>query len=105
MTLTGKAINIGETQTFPSGFTKRILVIETAEDYPQEVPIEFVKDKCGLLDKINVGQDVTVSINIRGNEYNGKWYSSIQGWKMDFASASSPQAQTQEIDEDQGIPF
>ncbi|HBX73690.1 MAG TPA: hypothetical protein DEG86_11950, partial [Halieaceae bacterium] len=48
--LTGKIKLIQEPQTFNSGFTKREMVV-TVEDgkYPQDISLEFVQDKIGLL--------------------------------------------------------
>ena len=84
MKVTGKVHHIGQTEEIGSnGFTKRLLVVETAEQYPQKLPIEFVKDKTASLDNIQIGQEVTVSINLRGSEHNGKYYSQIQGWKVE----------------------
>jgi hypothetical protein len=78
----GKIILICDAQTFPSGFTKREFVIETDEKYPQKIKFELVKDKCAKLDQCHVGQTVEVSYNIRGNEHNGKYYVSLQAWKI-----------------------
>lgn len=84
MQVTGKVHHIGQTEEIGSnGFTKRLLVVETAEQYPQNLPIEFIKDKTASLDNIQIGQEVTVSINLRGSEHNGKYYSQIQGWKVE----------------------
>jgi len=65
------------------GFKKRLIVVTTQEQYPQDIAIEFTGDKTNLLDEIAEGETVDVSINIRGREYNGKYYTSIQGWKID----------------------
>ena len=89
MKVTGKIKVIFETQTWDSGFTKREFVVTTNETYPQDIKIELVKDKCSLLDLFNVGQDVEVSINLRGNEYNGKYYVTVQGWKIDKTESSN----------------
>jgi hypothetical protein len=83
-TLTGKVILINDTQVFPSGFTKREFVIETAEEkYPQKIKLDAVKDGCDRLDAYRIGDDITVSFNLRGNEYNGKYFTSLQAWKFD----------------------
>lgn len=84
-TATGPILNIGETQTFASGFTKRELVITTDADskYPQAVKFEVTKDKCAELGKFKVGQPVTVYFNLRGNEYNGKYFVNLQAWRID----------------------
>lgn len=83
MTVTGKITVIQDTETFTSGFTKRVAVIMTAEKYPQEIPVEFFKDKTTLLDSFSLGDQVSVDINLRGSgEYNGKYYVSLNAWKI-----------------------
>ena len=89
MEVTGKIKKIDETKTYgASGFRKRELVTETNEQYPQPLLIEFVQDKCDILDKYKVGDDVKVSINLRGREWinpEGKavYFNSIQGWRIE----------------------
>jgi single-strand DNA-binding protein len=84
----GKLKWIGEVQSFPSGFTKREFVVTTATDkYPQDLKFEIVKDKCSLLDPFAVGQDVEVNFDIRGNEYNGKYFVNLSCWKIQAAGA------------------
>jgi hypothetical protein len=65
------------------GFKKRILVVTTPGEYPQHIPIEFVSDKVNLLDDVAENEEVEVSIKIQGREWNGKYFSSIQGLKID----------------------
>ena len=81
----GKVHFIGQTEVVGSAgtFKKRTIVIKSDEQYPQTIPVDFVQDKCDLLDKYAIGQDVKVSINIRGNEYNGKYYCSLNGWRIE----------------------
>jgi len=88
MTVTGTIKKIGNTETFgDKGFRKRELVLTTEEQYPQHLLIEFVQDKTNLLDKFKEGQQVTVSINLRGREWvnpqgETKYFNSIQGWRL-----------------------
>lgn len=83
----GKIKLIGELQSFDSGFTKRELVITTEDKFPQDIKLEFMKDNCAKLDAYNVDDDVTVGFNLRGSEYNGKYYVSLSAWKIDKAEA------------------
>ena len=86
----GKLKWIGTTQSFASGFTKREFVVTTAADkYPQDLKFEVVKDKCPLLDPFELGQDVQVSFDIRGNEYNGKYFVNLACWKIQAGGAPS----------------
>ena len=114
--LTGKIKLIQDTKTFDSGFTKREMVVIVEDGkYPQEINIEFVQDKISLLDDLQVGQEVTVTFDIRGREYNGRYFNNLQGWKIvaagsdDYSSAggqSSLGPDTGSIDvEDEDIPF
>lgn len=80
---------VNETQTFGSkGFKKRELVVTTNEQYPQDIIIEFVQDKCDILNKYAQGDNVKVSINLRGREWINpegvaKYFNTIQGWRIE----------------------
>ena len=89
MEVQGKLKQIDATEKFGAKeFKKRICRITTNEQYPQIIPIEFVQDKCELLDKYKVGDDVTISINLRGSEWTNpqgevKCFPNIQGWRIE----------------------
>jgi len=89
MEVQGTVKLIDETKTFGAkGFKKRELVVTTEEQYHQHIMIEFVQDKCDLLNTFTPGQRVKVGINIRGREWENpqgeiKYFNSIQGWKID----------------------
>lgn len=80
---------IGETKEYGSnGFKKRELVITTQEQYPQSILVEFIQDRCELLNTFNVGDVVKVDINLRGREWvnkdgETKYFNSIQGWRIE----------------------
>lgn len=86
MTITGKIYLIKDEQVITDKFKKRDLIIQTTDQYPQFVPIQFTQDKCSVLDKYSVGQDVEVSVNVRGrkSDYQGdeKFFLSLEGWKI-----------------------
>ena len=110
--LTGKIKLIQEPKTFDSGFTKREMVVIVEDgNYPQEINLEFVQDKVALLDTLQPGQGVTVSFDIRGREYNGRYYNNLQGWKVVAGSdKTAPPAEesyfpTPSDFEDDDIPF
>ena len=96
MEVQGKIKLIGETQSIGSnGFRKRELVVTTDEQYPQMIMIEFVQDKCDLLNSYSVGQDVKVSINLRGREWinpqgEAKYFNAIQGWRIENLQQATP---------------
>lgn len=88
----GKIKMIGDVQAFASGFTKREFVVTTAHDkFPQDIKFEVVKDKCAMLDSFKPGDEVQVNFDIRGNEYNGKYFVNLSCWKLQGASGGSPE--------------
>jgi hypothetical protein len=74
---------VNETQTFDSGFKKREIIITSDDDkYPQDVKFEFLKDDVDKLDTFKPGDRAVVDFNLRGNEYNGKYYTNLNGWNI-----------------------
>lgn len=115
MEVLGKIKVLGETATFgASGFRKREVVITTDEQYPQMIMIEFVQDKCDLLNAFAVGQSVKIGINLRGREWINpegvaKYFNAIQGWNIKSIEAVKEQAPQSEIEQEadapDGLPF
>ncbi|WP_405608638.1 DUF3127 domain-containing protein [Polaribacter sp. Asnod1-A03] len=105
MEVIGKVKLIGEVQTFGSnGFRKRELVVTTDEQYPQMIMIEFVQDKTDLLNSYKVGQDVKVSINLRGREWinpqgEAKYFNSVQGWRIESLSQGGAPSNLPPVDQ------
>ena len=96
MEVIGKIKQIDETKTYGSnGFKKREVVITTEEQYPQHLLIEFIQEKCNLLDSYSQGQRVKIGINLRGREWqnqNGeiKYFNSINGWRIEILDNEDP---------------
>lgn len=88
MEITGRIKKVFETQNVTASFKKRELVVTTQEQYPQDIIIEFTQDKTDALNAYQPGDEVKVSINIRGREWINpegvaKYFNSIQGWRIE----------------------
>jgi len=96
MEIAGKIKWIDETKTYgTNGFRKREVVVTTEEQYPQHILVEFIQDKCELLNAYQVGQSVKIGINLRGREWvnpqgETKYFNSVQGWRIEEAGAAAP---------------
>jgi len=78
-----------------NGFKKRDIVVTTEEQYPQHISIQFVQEKVNLLDNIKAGDEVRISVNLRGREWvnpQGEtvYFNTIQGWKIEKLVAENP---------------
>lgn len=99
MEILGKVKVINPEQQISATFKKRELVVTTDEQYPQHIMIEFTQDKADLLNNYAPGEEVKVSINLRGREWvnpqgETKYFNSIQGWRIEKVQANAPQAAT-----------
>ena len=89
MNISGKIKLIGDTKEYgANGFRKREVVVTTQEQYPQNILVEFVQDKCEILNSFQVEELVKIDINIRGREWTNKenevkYFNSIQGWRIE----------------------
>jgi hypothetical protein len=94
MTIKGKIKVINPTNVVSDKFSKREFVVETEETYPQPVLIQLTQDKCSLLDLFKVGQDVEVSVNLKGREWNSpqgktKYFNTIEAWRINSGASTS----------------
>jgi len=92
--LTGKIVAIMDVQVLKNDFSKREFVIETDDQYPQMVKLEFTQAKCSVLDTEKVGNQVTVSFNVRGNKWTNKegkdvYFVSLNAWRLESAGGES----------------
>ena len=95
MEISGRIKKIFDEQTFGSGFRKKEIVITTQEQYPQDILVEFTQDKIDLLKPLSIGEEVKISINIRGREWINpegvaKYFNSISGWRVEKVGAETP---------------
>jgi len=75
---------LGDEQSFNEGaFIKKEHLVEVQDGaYTQLIPVTVSQKNLGLFDAANVGDKVKVDINLRSNEYNGKHYVSVNGWRL-----------------------
>ena len=74
-------------------WSKETILVRTNEEYDNLYPIEFFGDKAiQNLSNIAVGDTVEVEFNVKANEYKGKHYVSLGGWKAVKTEGSTPSA-------------
>ena len=90
--LTGTLVKFYETKSFPSGFSIQEFVVRTDERYPQEILVQAAKEKIDVLKNFKENDVVKVKFNLRGREYNGRHFVSLDMWTMDIAAAGNTSA-------------
>ncbi len=124
----GKLLEVYDTQQVSDTFRKREFVIEKSEQIPNRVdPIvnyvkfQTIQDRTSLIDAFEVGQDITVSFNIRGNKWQNReggisYFTNLEAWRINPTSqapqntpepsvAKAPEPDFDLPDSDDEIPF
>ncbi len=56
--------------------------------YPRKVVVTFFNKEAEVKSLVK-GQVYTVSINIESREYNGRWFTNVNGWRVQPKSAAA----------------
>lgn len=120
MKITGKILEIKDTQQVSDSFKKRSFVAEYAENpqYPEYISFELVQDRCNLIDGFKEGQEVEISFNLRGRKWinpegETRYFNSLQAWRVEAiaptSTAPAPDATAQSAapaaNEEDDLPF
>ena len=99
--------------TFKDDFKKVEIVVETKGKYPQKVKLEALKDNAVKVDgQLQVGCILDLMFDVKGNEYNGKYYNNLVMYKWEDITedlaVDIPQQETIEeetIESGEELPF
>lgn len=111
MEITGKIKVLNDTQNIGNnGFRKREVVVTTEEQYPQHILVEFIQDKCDLLNGFAIGQEVKIQLNLRGREWINpegvaKYFNAIQGWRIEALHSQEPAPASTNIPQQTPVSF
>lgn len=68
---------------------KKEYVLETEDTYPRKVHFDFFGERVDQF-KLNVGDRIRLSFDIESREYNGRWFTSIRGWRAEPVTDAAP---------------
>lgn len=89
----GKLIKKFDTESKTQSFQAREFVIEVADgNYPQMVKFQLTQDRCSLVDSYNEGDAIKVFFDLRGREWNGKYFTNLNAWRIEQPQAAAPSA-------------
>lgn len=97
MEIKGKIVQVlepigGISKTTNKEWKKQEFILETTDSqYPKKICFNLWGD---VIDRANLqmGEDVTVQVDVESREYNGRWYTEVRGWRVDRGiAADAPQ--------------
>ena len=83
MEITGKIVQVMPMQsgTGKNGeWKKQEFIIETLDQYPKKVCITAMNKQAEMV--FNHGVTLTCHVNLESREFNGKWYTSVNLYKV-----------------------
>lgn len=90
MQITGTIKHVFDTEQVNDKFKKRTVVLTIKDgQYEQHIPVEFVQDNVDKLNDVGEGQEATIHINLRGREWNDKYFVNVQGWKIEVTETET----------------
>jgi len=80
----GKLHKKFDTENKTDTFQAREFVIEIGEgNYPQFIKFQLTQDRCALVDNHEVGNQIKVYFDLRGREWNEKYFTNLNAWKIE----------------------
>ena len=102
-TIKGAIKLINPIKVISDKFSVREFVVTTPDaKYPQDILFQTINDKMDVLESLGVGQQVEVSYNVRGREFNGRYYNTLDAWKVQVIGGQPAQITNNNYD---GFPF
>ncbi len=84
MRIYGVIANITDRKPVSANFIKReVWLFQADKKFPQTIPVEFSNKNCDLLDGFDLGQEVQVTIQIRGRVWQDKCFVSLNGYQIE----------------------
>jgi len=112
-TIKGKILSIGEVKNFDNGAKAINYQVETDEQYNNLYSFEMYKgaehvEHIDNFVKYNkVGDQVSVEFNVRTNDYNGRFYTSLSPWKIEKLGTDENKTEKSILEEavENDLPF
>ena len=88
--VTGKLYKKFDTESRSEKFQSRDMVLEVADgNYPQLIKFQLVQERCPILDTFIEGEDIKVHFDLRGREWNGKYLTNLNCWRIEKSNGDS----------------
>jgi hypothetical protein len=70
-------------------FQTREFVIVTDGQYPNHILFQLTQDRCNLIDRYNENEELTIFFDIRGREWQGRYFNNLTVWKIEKTSGAA----------------
>ena len=82
LSITGKLLKVSQKEQVSDTFVKQEIIIQIGDKYPQPIKVQFVQGNCDRLERAKEGQQVEVKFDLRGREWQGRYFVDLNGWYL-----------------------
>lgn len=76
-----------DTESKTATFQAREFVIKTVDgSYEQFIKFQLTQDRCSLIDGYNEGDEINVHFDLRGREWQDKYFTNLNAWRIERVS-------------------
>lgn len=87
----GSLYKVFETESKTATFKAREFVLEYQDgNYPQFIKFQLTQDRCDIIDSYKAGDQVKVHFSLRGREWNEKYFTNLNAWRIEPMANSEP---------------
>ena len=79
---------IFDTENKTASFQAREFVIKHDGNYPQFIKFQLTQDRCDMINNFNEGDMIKVHFDLRGREWNEKYFTNLNAWRIEASTSS-----------------
>ncbi|MEZ4909611.1 MAG: DUF3127 domain-containing protein [Saprospiraceae bacterium] len=73
----------------PSFQTREFVVTTQDGNFQQYIKFQLTQDRCSVIDNVAEGETVKVNFDLRGREWQGKYFTNLNAWRVEKVGAES----------------
>lgn len=102
----GKLHKVFPIENKSGNFQAREFVVEVESgQYPQFAKFQLVQDRCGLIEDYSEGESIKVHFDLRGREWQGKYFTTLTAWRLDRTSKAEKNSTADTATKDDDLPL
>lgn len=90
--LEGVLHKVFDTENKTATFQAREFVVKTDGQYPQFIKFQLTQDRCDSVEGYTEGEPIKVYFDLRGREWNEKYFTNLNAWRVEKPTAQAQPA-------------
>jgi hypothetical protein len=115
MKLTGTLHKVFDTEQKSDKYSKREFILHVVEEngartFDNWIKFQLSNDNCGKIDQFNIGQEITISYNLKGvkwekNDTETVYFTNLEAWKIEAQTEQVSKPVNESVNDSSDLPF